>query len=233
MSYSFPRWSDPVLAMPRGRLRTISLLAMVGWVFTACGGSESGTLTVTSSLPSTNPLVLGDGTLLIDSARVAVSAIEFEDEGLIDRESELGAAVIDIDVDGSKTVVVAQDVDTGSYNVLGLEFAVGGAGAEFADFSGAEPASLLVTGSYSGSPFTFRSVVVPEVEFALDPVVEVTAGGNASVSITIDVAAWFTAADGSVLDPTDPGSRSTIDENILAALEASAVDFERDSTLDN
>ncbi|MEL6545185.1 MAG: hypothetical protein AAFQ82_11215 [Myxococcota bacterium] len=207
-------------------------IALCCLAFAACSGG-SGTLTVTSSLVDAQPLTIGDGTLVIDSARIAVSAIEFEDEGFIDREASLDGAVIDINVDGDETVVAATNVDSGTYNVVGFEFATGGTGPEFADFNGVEPASLIVTGTYAGDAFTYRGTVIPEVEFALEPAVNVTNGGNASVSISVDLEAWFTDVDGSVLDPRDPGSQPAIDENILASLEASAVDFERDSSLDD
>jgi hypothetical protein len=36
------------------------------------------------------------------------------------------------------------------------------------------------------------------------------------------VASWFTAADGSVLDPTADASRSTIEANIRASMAAHA-----------
>ncbi len=216
-------------------LRSLIPMAAAG-LLVAC--ADQGTLRVdgllaqseamTAATQAGDSLELGGGLLILERARVAVSEIEFEGsghpgEGEDEREAELGAAVVDLALDGSQTAVAASDVQAGSYHTVGLEIRVGGgSGAAFGDFGGDAPASILVDGTYDGAAFTYRSEVHPEVEFPIDPPVEVTAGGEAAVGVTFDVAAWFVDADGGVLDPTDVANRGIIEANILDSMAAFA-----------
>lgn len=209
----------------------------------ACG--DSGTLRVdglvarsaamTAASASAQTLELGGGDLVVERARIALSEIEFEGGSGDEREAELGAAVIDLALDGSPTEVAASAVAAGSYHTIGLELQAGNAsGSEFDDFGGDDPASILVDGTYGGAAFTYRSSVVPELEFPIEPEVDVQADSEAAVGVTFDVAAWFLAADGAVLDPTDVASRATIEANILESFAAHAeLEFEDDGEEDS
>lgn len=163
----------------------------------------------TASEGTQESLPLGDGTLIIERASVSVSEIEFEggEEESEELEAEVGGGTIDLALDGSKTEVAANSVEAGTYHTLGLELRRGG---------------ITVEGTYGDNSFTYVSDVAPELEFPLKPAVEVPAGGEASVGVEFDVAAWFTAADGSVLDPTNEANRPTIEANIRASMAAHA-----------
>jgi len=220
--------------------RILLVLAVAG-LLGAC--ADTGTLRVDGVL--TNSEALSQATqdsgsltldaLVIERVRVAVSEIEFEGGAEDEREAELGAAVVDLALDGSQTEVAASSVQAGSYHTVGLELKVGGAaGAAFDDFGGETPASILVDGTFDGAAFTYRSTVAPEVEFPIDPPVQVTSGGEAAVGVTFDVAAWFVAADGTVLDPTDPNNAGIIEANILDSMAAFAeVEHEDDGDDDD
>ena len=134
----------------------------------------------------------------------------------------MGEGVVEIARDGSATPIVIQAVPAGTYAEFGIEIMVADASASgaMADFGGAQPASILVEGSYDDAPFTYRSTVAPELEWPLSPPAEVVDGGEARISVTFDVAAWFLAGDGSALDPADPGSRNTIEGNIRNSMAA-------------
>lgn len=205
--------------------RTFALLA--GIALAGCR-TETGTMRVDSEVAQTSSaltgpegatLVLDNGRLVVSRARIAVSEIEFEGGEDEEREAELGAAVIDLDLDGSLTRVTANSVEAGSYHTLGLELAAGGG------LGG----SLLVEGTYDGNDFSFRSGLNPELEFGLRPEVNVPANGEAAVGVLFDVAAWFTAADGSVLNPTDATNQGPIESKILASMAAHAVIEQGDS----
>jgi hypothetical protein len=153
-------------------------------------------------------LPLGDGTLVIERAGVAVSEIEFEGgEEEDELEASVGGGTIDLALDGSSTKVAADSVESGTYHTLGMELRSGG---------------VVVEGTYADAPFTYRSNVSPELEFRLEPPVEVPADGDAAVGVEFDVASWFTAADGSVLDPSAEANRGAIEANIVASLAAHA-----------
>jgi hypothetical protein len=179
----------------------------------ACNGNGNlqvdGRLAETSASQGTeSSLPLGDGTLVIERASVAVSEIEFEGgEEEDELEAEVGGGTIDLALDGSKTKVTADSVESGTYHTLGMELRSGG---------------IVVDGTYAENAFTYRSNVNPELEFRLDPPVEVPAGGDAAVGVEFDVASWFVAADGSVLDPSDEANRDAIEASIRASMAAHA-----------
>ena len=198
----------------------VSLAALAA--LTGCG--ESGTLRVDGRVAQTSAaatssdgtvLEVGDGTLAIEAARISVSEIEFEGGEDDEREAELGSATIDLALDGGPTTIAADSVEAGSYHTVGLELRGGGH-------------SIVVEGTYDDSAFTFTSGLSPELEFPLDPNVDVPPDGEATVSVTFDLAAWFTDADGDVIDPSDDANQSSIERRILSSMAAHAEIEEED-----
>lgn len=191
--------------------------------------AESTALDAARQVGATLELDNAAGTLAIERARIAVSEVELEgEEEDGDAEFEMGKRVVEVSLDGVATEVVAQAVPAGTYAELGMELmiATGAHGAEFADFGAG---SIVVDGTYAGSPFRYTSTVAPELEFNLPAPVDVAAGGEARVAVTFDVAAWFLGAAGVALDPTDPQNRSVIENNILNSMAAVAdLEFEDD-----
>jgi len=180
----------------------------------ACNGNGNlrvdGHLSEASaSQGSVGSLPLGDGTLVVERASVSVSELELEgaEEDSDELEASVGGGTIELALDGSKTKVAANSVESGVYHTLGMEL---------------RSRAIAVEGTYGENSFTYVSDVSPELEFAISPAVEVPAGGEASVGVEFDVASWFVAADGSVLDPTDEANRPAIEENILASMAAHA-----------
>lgn len=204
-----------------GRL-TISMLLAVG--LAGCGGSgtvhvdttlaQSAALTNASQAGST--LTLPGDTLVIERVRIAVSEVELEGKDEGDAEFEMGARIVGVALDGSPTEVAVESVPEGSYETLGLELT-----RNSGDF-GTPAASILVEGSWEGSAFEYRSDVAPELEFHLDAPAVVKDGGDARISITFDVAAWFLDASGAALDPTDAANRDTIESSIRSSMAAHA-----------
>jgi hypothetical protein len=189
------------------------LVILVAAFAAACNGNGNlrvdGRLSEASAAQgSTASLPLGDGTLVVERASISVSEIEFEggEEESDELEASVGGGTIDLALDGSKTQVAANSVESGVYHTLGMEL---------------RSRAITVDGTYGENSFTYVSDVSPELEFALSPAVEVPAGGEASVGVEFDVASWF-VADGSVLDPTDEANRPAIEENILASMAAHA-----------
>lgn len=190
----------------------------------ATGCTESGKLKVegkvgqqTATLASgAQSLELDDGRLVLMLAHVRVREIEFEGGTEDDeREAELGRATIPLALDGSLTPVAASEVEAGSYHTVGLELR--------------KSRGIVVQGSYDGADFEFTSDMSPELEFRLDPQVVVPANGEASVGVQFNVDEWFTAADGSVLNPADAANKGAIEQRILASFSATAeIEFEDD-----
>lgn len=189
-----------------------------------CGCSESGKLrvdgaVVSSDLPRTraagDALELAGGRIVVHNARLSVTEIELEGGEDEEREAELGAADIDLALDGTVTQIAVGSVEAGTYHTLGLELRGGD--------------SVLIEGTFDGRPFTFRSGLDPEVEFWLSPEVNVPPDGEASVGVLFDVAAWLVDGQGNAIDPGDPANQGPIEQNILASMAARAeLEFEDD-----
>ena len=205
-------------------MKYCSLLIMTGVVaLTGCAGT--GDVTVESHVSeetmammtasASSALELEGGLLVVDGARIAVSEIEIEccEEGDEEREAELGAAVIDVNVDGQPTMVTMGSVESGEYTTIGFEL-------------NSRTATIAVDGVYDGEPFTYTTLWKPELEFALDPPVDVPENGQATVGVTFDVAAWFLRADGTAIDPTDSSNHAAIEQRIVAAMTAQAIEVE-------
>jgi hypothetical protein len=191
----------------------------------ACNGNGKlrvdGRLSETSAAQaSESSLPVGDGNLVIERASVAVSEIEFEggEEESDELEASVGGGIIDLALDGSKTTVAADTVESGVYHTLGLELRGN--------------SSITVVGTYGGTAFTYVSGLSPELEFPLRPAVEVPAGGEASVGVEFDVAAWF-VVNGAAVDPSNEANRSLIEDNILASMKAHAEVEEGDDGPDD
>ena len=192
----------------------------------ALGCTESGRLRVDGHLAASSEAFVSaqsatlsiDDTLVIESARVRVSEIEFEGGKEDEREAELGGTTIDLALDGGLTTVAADSVEAGSYHTLGLELR--------------NSRSIIVQGTYDGDAFTFESGLSPELEFPLDPPVDVPPNGEASVEVTFDVAAWFSDEDAAALDPSDADNQAVIEQRILSSMEAYA-EIEREDDDDD
>lgn len=171
----------------------------------ACTG-ERGELKIESVASSLKPAQTGDGAPDIARASIEVSEIELEGGQEDEREATMGEGVIEVALNGNPTTVAVDAVEAGSYHTLGIEMT-----------------GIRVEGTISGASFDYRSNIKPEVEFELDPEVEVPALGSASVGVSFDVASWFRAADGRVLDPNDAANQSEIEARILESMAANAV----------
>ena len=91
-----------------------------------------------------------------------------------------------------------------------------------AAFAAAHPeladASVRVTGTYRGARFVFVSAVNETLEMAFAPPVVVD-GTAAYITVAVDVASWFTAANGGTLAPTDRNANA-IGDRIRASFRA-------------
>jgi hypothetical protein len=156
---------------------------------------------------------------------------------------ERGPFLVTVDADGiasgsvSEPVLLA-DVPAGSYRSAELELAplgttdssagrlgpmgqppretpVASLGAEFDDFK-SSGSTVIIDGTWSGKPFTFRAAFEAEQE-TRGPIT-VAAGGSVSLGLTIDASGWFVDAKGAALDPTVEANHPAIAANITRSL---------------
>jgi uncharacterized membrane protein YgcG len=197
----------------------------------ACGGSQTkDAVTVSGRLSSSagQPLAAGAGGaqvadgITLSRARIAVRDLRVENKsGGTEVKLSEGPLLIDVQggsLAGSLLQIATASVPAGTYDKLKIQVhrVQAPAPASFDDLV-KQNASVLLEGEIDGKPFAFASSLEAEVEhegsFTL---------GDASSNITLDLDAskWFTAADGSRLDPNDASARSAIESNIRASFRA-------------
>ena len=173
-----------------------------------CSPGETGELRIESvpSVLSPEQNQTPGAETTIERAQIGVSEIELEGGADDEREASMGDGVIDVVLGGNPTTVAVDSVEAGSYHTLGIELK-----------------TITVEGTHAGAPFTFTSNIEPEVEFGLDPEVDVPAKGSASAGVSFDVPAWFRDADGNALDPNDAANQAAIESSILRSMAVNAV----------
>jgi hypothetical protein len=199
----------------------------------------------TSALSSAAPITIegGGNTLVIDQVRVVLGEIELRQAEECDdtrsgdsrsgsgvsgsecSEVELDPLLVDVPLNGTAILDLGALVPAGTYREL--EFTIESAdddrGAEAA-FLRAHPefrgVSIRVDGTFNGQPFTFKSALEAEIEAEFNTPLVVTADNPISLTLSVDVASWFKAADGSVLDPSSAANALRIAQNIALSFAA-------------
>ena len=195
-------------------------------------------------------VIRGADTLIISSVQLVAREIELEAEdgacaqqqgsdstgadtaSATDRdcaEVETGPVLLDLPLTPGARQTVSTAVQAGTYNEV--EFKIrppdDDDAADLA-FRNAHPAlqnlSILATGTFNGTPFTFTSDVEAEQELRF-PTPIVATGGPVALTIFVDVDAWFVTPDGAeLIDPALAGIgtqlRATVESTIKASFEA-------------
>jgi hypothetical protein len=136
-------------------------------------------------------------------------------------------------LNGGATALFAVDLPAGTYTELKVQIHKPTNSSRDAEFLVANPdflgTSIRVTGTLNGEPFVFTTDLTTVVEVELEEPVVVTEDAPVSLTLAIDVGAWFLAADGvGILDPRAAGqqTRSRIEQNIRESFHAFEDDDE-------
>lgn len=185
--------------------------------------------------------VIGGGsTLIITRAQLVLEEVELETVQDADcdnsgpgndptcHELELGPFLVDLPLSAELRTQFAVTIPPGTYREIefDLEAADDDSGPE-AVFLAANPGfrriSVRVEGTINGRTFVFTSGLEAELERDLEPPLVIGADGG-NVTIFVDVASWFQAPGGGVIDPLaanlDAALRATVEANIRASFEA-------------
>lgn len=198
-------------------------------------------------------LVFEDGTSELVVTRVAVVLREIEleledDEGCDDgsgssgsgssgsggssddcEEFSVGPVLLEVPVDGTVDQVLSiDDVRPGIYDEVEFEIHKpdDDTAADLA-FIDQHPefrrTSVRVEGTFDGTPFVYLSDLNEEREVRLSPPLDLRDGGGTTVTLTLDVAAWFRDPGGRLVDPAtanDGGeNENLVRDNIRDSIE--------------
>ena len=94
-----------------------------------------------------------------------------------------------------------------------------------------EDTSIRVVGSYNGTPFTFTSDLTLVQSVSFPAVVEVETEGQLALTLLVNVADWFAAADGGLVDPAQANNGMPLESVVEQQIRESFRAF-RDSDAD-
>jgi hypothetical protein len=174
----------------------------------AGGGSGAGT-------PG-DTIRSGDDVLVMDQVEIVFRRIELTsiESGSCDSVSGSGSClefrtdpmVVDVPLGGGPLVSVSADIPAGTYRRI--EFSIHKLDDDdprHADLAAQRPdlldRSVLVRGSFNGTPFTYESDLNEDQRVEVSPPLVVTGDTPANLTVRIDIAKWFVDESGSLVDP--------------------------------
>ncbi len=194
--------------------RIIAILAVMALVLGESGCTDSGVappppenLRLSVKAPATVLGKVDHEVLHIISAKVLLKEIKFSEAGSEDSvEIESGPQVVSLNLDAKITEVAAVRIRPGVYDRIRFTIQKPEDTEQVSDStfktgeSGNQRFSLVVTGLYHDTPFTFKSRESTHHELPLSTPVTVSEDGTVNVTLKIDPYLWF-QTNGVVLDP--------------------------------
>lgn len=167
-------------------------------------------------------------TLHITSVKVLLKSIVFSRASSDDSSDvHTGSIVVDLNLDAKMTTMTATHVRPGVYDRVRFTLhkpednEVVGDSVFRQGPSGNQRFSVVITGLYHDTPFTFTARESAHQELPLVPPVTVPESGTVNVTLKIDPYAWFTV-EGLVLDPFNQVSQ--IDDRIKGSFASAFKD---------
>lgn len=175
--------------------------------------------------------------VVIQEIKLFIEEMELESIQNDSLDFEIENFIVNLPLDGSPLVLTEQVFPAGIYDEFEIEIEkpddldVNVSDPDFRDDSGSY--SIVVSGLYNGTEFTFKSSEDFEIEIELNPALEITDGESALLVLTMEISNWFKGADGVDLDPNDSANTEQINENIEISFEVFEDLFEDDDDEDD
>ena len=188
-----------------------------------------GQLVITAG---TDELVLDEVGLVLRKVRLdGPSAVPCPDEaegGSSCGELRFGPVLFELPMDEGAEGILEADVPVGSYTGLQFQLHRPTNANEDADFVADHPeyedTSIRVVGSYNGTPFTFTSDLTLVQNVGFPALLEVEADEELPLTLLVDVADWFAADGGGLVNPADANDggplESVVEQQIRESFRA-------------
>lgn len=181
----------------------------------------------------------------ITEAKMLIRRIEFkndlEDDGIADDslDFQTDPMVVILNLDGNVNELAVTEVQPGSYDEIEFDvhkpedmetppdsdFRIGD--------SGDERFSIIISGTYNGENFTYRSNENMDQELELaTPLVITEDTESINVTLRVDLSNWFVDENGNPLDPFSIDNASDIDDSIERSFENAFEDNDQDGEED-
>lgn len=194
-----------------------------------------------ASLVGSETIALGNDTIVLSGVQVVLRKIELSKVGVTACDStggddhdcselKAGPVLLDLPLGAGATRSFSVAVDTGSYSKL--EFKIHKpSSSDDASFVAAHPdfdgVSIMVTGTYNGTAFTYTTDLDAEQETEFNPPLTVTDSTGASLTLFVDLATWFANAGNTGLVDPESALKGQPNEGLVKDhIEASLKSFE-------
>jgi hypothetical protein len=199
---------------------------------------------------SAGPISANGQTLDLSKVELVLAEVELKQadhsglcsgEGPGCEEFEAGPVLVDLPLGGGVISPLSSPVAAGTYSEAELKVDIPSEDdASTTAFLAAHPtwpdtASVHVVGTFDANdgagPQAFDVYIATEAELELgfNPPVVVDASGAFNVTVAIDPNAWFTAGDGSLIDPRLLATDSSLNEAVKANIDSSFHAFDDDN----
>lgn len=206
--------------------------------------------TPASAAPSQAALVgqevisAGSDTIILTSVQIVLREIELKAVGgsVCDsaqghddcEEIEFGPTLLDLPLGAGAERQLTVAIDTGSYGKIEFEIHAPETGDSADDaFVALNPAfdgiSIRVVGTYNGIAFIYTSDLDVEQEYSFNPPLTVTETTGASVTLFVNLAAWFDNGDlqnPGLIDPASANQGGALEGEVKSNIESSLNAFE-------
>jgi hypothetical protein len=195
-----------------------------------------------ASIAGEEVLAAGGDTIVVTGVQLVLREIELKrtgglacDTALVDddcEELELGPVLLDLPLGAGAQRQFTVAIDTGSYDKIEFEIHKPTLGDDPA-FVAANPTfdgvSIVMTGTFNGTPFSYASDLDVEQEYAFNPSLIVTETSGANVTLFVDLHSWFLnqTADG-FIDPATANKGGQNEGEVKSNIETSLNAFEDD-----
>jgi hypothetical protein len=218
----------------------ISLIMILGFIFSGCSETNSVTAPNTDNLSLSvkvsdvaldNPLA----SIQITEAKALISEFEIEATDSVSQEMRLTPFVINFDLTSNLREVLSVYIPTKTYRKVKFQIhkpedAETPPDPEFKDANGRY--SFIIKGTYNGNPFVFKSKKSVNLVINMNGNVNI-GSGKVNISMLINKLMWFKNSGGNEIDPRESGNENTIDDNLRTSFKSVFKDNDRNGIDDN
>ena len=234
----------------KGKLQSVVyiILFVIAGMLIGCSNNTTApvagnfSLSIKKDVPS--PAAVDQDTLTLETVKILLKNVELfldsDEEGEEHERSEeveVGPFVVNLNLSGTLNPITLTNIPEGTYK--GVKFEIHRLGreeaaidSEFIDSTcGEKGYSIIVSGTYLGNPFVFKSGKSFNQRVYFPGPVTITSGGFINVTLTVDPYSWF-EKDGNFIDPNNPENYWLINHLIKESFR-SFKDDDRDGDPDH
>ena len=228
-------------------LLALFIVLLVFILFNGCSNSESpqsGNFALSFSQSKQMAKAQSD-TLFISSVKILIKNLKLKStesdslkesgEGDDDNSVELkyGPFIVPLNLNGNLSTITVNSVPAGTYTAAEFEIHKLGENetppdSDFTDGTkGDERYSIVVKGTYNGSPFIYKSQLEADQRVVFQNPVVVSNNGFVNVTLVVDPYSWFNF-EGRILNPLDITNTIVINNLIRASFRQGFEDNNED-----